>query len=288
MLLQIEGLTGLCKALFKLIEGLTIFPLARTYLKSYKVIKRRMLILRQIQNRRMHLNIEDAGISTELFVKGWHELASTQILKSILTKNECVVDIGANIGYYTLLEAEIVKDGIVYAIEPDPINFSILNQNIRMNGLENVKTFNVAISNEKGFARFYIYRRRNLCSLIKYDNPIGEIVVETCALDEFLKDKKVNFIRMDVEGAEYEILNGAHETLKRKNLKLFIEFHPNLLKKRGLSVNTLLKKLEKLGFSPIYIVLKDTETILRNISISGALKNPLITSYPFHIFLEKL
>jgi FkbM family methyltransferase len=286
-IVKTEGLTGLYRALLKYVEGLTLFPLAHIYLTVYKVIRQESLILRQIQGCKMYLNVGDVGISTELFIKGWHERTSTQIFKELLKPEMNILDIGANIGYYVLLEAKRVLNGIVYAVEPDPYNFLILNQNIRINGLNNVKTFNIAISDKEDLAKFYLSKRSNLHSLINYGHSIKEIIVKTVTLDEFLKDKEVNFIRMDVEGAEYEILKGAHKTLEREDLKLFIEFHPNLLKIRAISISDLLKKLEEFGFNPMFIVLKDTEKVFKDITLKEALKNPLITSYPFHAFLEK-
>ena len=96
-------------------------------LHYFKLLSRNSLILRKIQGSKMYLDISDPGISKELLFKGIHEDMATRVLKQEIKKGMTTVDIGANLGYYALLEASIVGDeGKVIAFEPVPRNFNIL------------------------------------------------------------------------------------------------------------------------------------------------------------------
>jgi len=246
------------------------------------------LVSKEIQGSKMYLNPLDPGISTELLVKGVHEKGATKILREILEEGMHVVDIGANIGYYTLIEAQNVgKTGKIYAIEPEPNNFGFLNRNVQANNFRDViEIYQIAIADKDGEAKFYISNKSNLHSLLP--NPENRyIAVKTLTLDNFLKDKHpVDFIRMDTEGFEYNIIKGATNTLKReKNIKLFIEFHPPELEAQGLPLKALIEKLNDFGFEPIVVVKERSNKIVRDISMEELYDYVIRGGY--HVFLEK-
>lgn len=141
------------------------------------------------------------------------------------------MDIGANIGYYALLEAKIAKKGKIYAIEPIDINCFLLTESITLNSSDNITLFsNLALSDTDDEKEIYFYNKYNWSSFTL--NPSAKLLkkkkISTISLDEFIA--KTNFhptvIRMDVEGHEYEIFKGGINTLKRaKKLKIFVELH---------------------------------------------------------------
>jgi len=215
------------------------------------------LVARKIHGHTMFLSLQDLGLSKELVLRGTREEEEVKILQKELKKGMTVVDIGANMGYYALMEASIVgENGKVYAIEPLPVNFEILNKNIKVNGYSDiVETHRMAISNKKDVLKFYVSDGFNLCTLDPYASKqhpgmfSKTMAVETTTLDDFLRDKPpVDFIRMDIEGYETKVIEGMTKTISQtRPLKLFIEFHhPRSFEE----ADWALKQLAKLGFKP--------------------------------------
>lgn len=190
------------------------------------------LIVKNIQDSKMYLNIKDKGVSRELALADIRERLLTETLQNELKKGDCVLDIGANIGYYALMEARLVdSQGKVYAVEPVPRNIQLLEDNIRLNGYGNIEIFQIAIGKDEGTLPMYISDHPNWCSFYPSGNVLGQIDVAVNSLDRFLKGKRCpDVLRMDVEGYEYEVVNGMHSILKSNvPLKLFIEFHPDIM-----------------------------------------------------------
>ena len=193
------------------------------------------ILIRKVQGSKMYLNLKDKGISKDLALDGIREPESTKMVKKIIKEGDTVVDIGANIGYYVLMESQLVGEkGKVYAIEPVPDNVNVLKNNIKLNNYANVKVFQMAIGNMDTTKKMHISSLSNWHSFINHKRGIIKAIdVKVVPLDKFLKDKEYpDFIRMDVEGYEYQILKGMKTILgKRKPLKLFIELHPHLMNK---------------------------------------------------------
>ena len=215
------------------------------------------VIIREIQGSKMYLDLKDKGISSDLALDGIREPESTKMIQKILRKGNIVVDIGANIGYYALMESRLVgKDGTIYAIEPSPTNIEFLNKNIKLNNCKNIDVYQIGMGSKEGLVKMYISPHSNLNSLIPLKNKkiIKVIDINTTRLDTFLEDKRYpDLIRMDVEGYEYNIIKGMKNTLKvKKPLKLFIELHPHVMKKE--QTVYVLKTLVKYGFETIKVI----------------------------------
>ena len=239
--LRREGLVNFCRKLL-------IFLILEWWLHIVVVIKlsrKGPLILKDIQGSKMYLNIRDKGVSRELALVDIREKLLTETLQSELREGDCVVDIGANIGYYALMEARLVGPcGKVYAIEPVPYNIRLLEDNVRLNDYGNVEAFQLAIGQQNGILPLYISDHPNWCSFYPSRNVIGRVDVAVASLDSFLKDKRrPNLIRLDVEGYEYEILNDMSSILRSNMpLKLFVEFHPDIMgSQRAVSFLSTLK-----------------------------------------------
>lgn len=271
-----------------------------------KLAPKNGLILREIQGSKMYLDTSDPGKSKELFLRGIHEELATKVFRQELKKGMVVIDIGANLGYYTLLEASIVgNEGQVYALEPVPKNFDILTKNIKVNGYKNVKAYCKAVSSKNGTSKIALRDESNLCSMLNIsDETISEhikqkvpklirgfIKVDTVSLDEFLDKEgvnQVNFIRMDIEGYEVEAIKGMINTLKNTlpPLKLFFEVHNGVFNEPEVTIGPLLKQLLTIGFEPKYIILADD--VLHDISRNNFVQ--VVCSYKYeypHILLEK-
>jgi len=256
------------KGIKNLKEKGLLFFIKKTYLVIVLILKRVFIeyiplkvmflfskggkIIKKVQGSKMILDLNDIGISRELAIYGVHEKNSTREVKNIITKGMNILEVGANIGYYALLETSLAgKDGHLYAMEPSPYNFDLLTKNLELNGLKNYDLYKIAAGSQEGKAKFLLSGRSNLSTFIEREDLTGEEVdVDVIKLDNFLNDKKVDFIRMDVEGYELEILKGAEVALSTGNKPkyFFIEVHSELLHKKNSSAREVLEFLGKYGY----------------------------------------
>jgi FkbM family methyltransferase len=147
-------------------------------------------------------------------------------------KGDTVIDIGAAFGLYTITSSKRVgANGKVIAIEAHPDSFEMLNRNIKLNGLNNVTTLNYAVYSKE--TKVKIYSNYTIMSERIREEQVKEKFVEVNAdtLDSILqqngiRQEQINWIKIDVEGAEFEVLKGAHNTLSNsKDIALYIEIH---------------------------------------------------------------
>jgi FkbM family methyltransferase len=246
---------------FKLIKK--IDNIITSYIKSDFVI---------IQGHKMFLDSKD---SLRLSFSEYFEPFETELVKNEIKNGYRILDIGANIGYYTLIIADLIgKNGLVYAFEPEPKNFKLLEKNIQINNLKNVVLYNKAASNFNGYIDFYINKTTEgghsiYKSANSEDRPIQ---VEAIKLDDCITDK-IDFVKIDVEGAEGEVLLGMQNILKNnQKIKLIIEFHPRSLNKSSFNANQYLDLLVMLGFK-LYNVNE------RNKKLEPTSKNELLSQY---------
>ncbi len=216
-------------------------------------------IVKNIQGSNMILDLSDKGINKELFLYGVREPECGKLFRRELRPGMTVVDIGANIGYYVLMEAQCIGEtGTILAVEPEPKNFMILKNNWEINSYNtNIQFYNLAISNRRGKAQFIVSDYSNLHKLSSEDKKSEKsIEVETSTLDELLEGKKADFIRMDVEGGEVLILKGMKNILESGYpLKIFLEIHPRLLREFGSNAEEVLGILAEADFILKYVVM---------------------------------
>jgi FkbM family methyltransferase len=155
----------------------------------------------------------------------------------ILTKftpkeGDTVVDIGAHIGRYTITSSKQVGNtGKVVAIEADPENFQLLKRNIDLNKLTNVMPLNYAVFSERTKIKLYeqsASAKYNSIMLTRAAKTKNYVEVNADTLDSILKlngVNRVNWIKIDVEGAEFEVLKGSTKSLSGENMYLLIEIH---------------------------------------------------------------
>lgn len=243
------------------------FPcISSLYKIIYKIIKPKGIVLVNVQGNKMYVNCQDESLVPSLLVYGIYEKYDTELFKKIVKPGMIVVDIGANIGYYTLMAAKLIgSNGKVYAFEPEPSNYELLIKNIKINNYTNIISIQKAVSNKNGKARLFI-NKSNLgnSSLIENNVPqkIGFTEVETITLDNFfdsvVKNNKIDFIKMDTQGAEKLVIEGAEKILKDNNLKIIMEFWPFGLRNMGSEPSDLLKMLQDFGFKIKHINGKDS------------------------------
>ena len=189
------------------------FPLVN---RIYKGVNRRLAPpTAQVLGNKMYL---DQGDSLGLALGGGYETVETALVLDLVRPGQVVLDIGANIGYYTLLFAKLVgPTGRVVAFEPDPESFSLLQRNIAENHYGNVTAFRVAVSNVNADLTLFRDRFNNLDHrLTSSGRDCTALIVEAVRLDDFLPsrvDRPIDPIKMDIQGSEGLAVEGMRSTL---------------------------------------------------------------------------
>jgi FkbM family methyltransferase len=155
---------------------------------------------------------------------GSYEIDFQRALAKEVKPGGVFYDIGANVGFYSLLASKLVFPGRVYAFEPLAENVQYLRSHIELNHVQNVEVFEVAVSDECGLASFVAETSRAMGHL----EPGGSASVRTYTLDALIHENRVappNYIKMDIEGAEFRALLGAKECFERFRPTLFLATH---------------------------------------------------------------
>jgi len=140
------------------------------------------------------------------------------------------LDVGAHVGKYSVIASKIVgPEGLVVAVEPHPENFRLLKRNIKLNNLKDVVAYNWAAWNKTCTLRFSVGDSSAAFNVEKHYNR-GSIIVQAKPLDEIISKLNyngVNLVKIDAEGAEYEVLLGLKETLRNFGPKVIVEVWMN-------------------------------------------------------------
>ncbi len=199
------------------------------------------------------LNHADPVISGALML-GVYEPLEQKLFQDTLREGMTVVDIGANVGYYTVFAAAIVgPTGKVIACEPDTENIEVLTQNISCNNFSNTLICKQALSDRPGTVPLYISQNNKGDHRIYKSQDAREVVtVPVTDLDSYLASQNIEYvdvIKMDIQGAEGLALKGMLQTLARnEHLTLFVEFWPEGLRSTGEDPYSFLMTLKNNGF----------------------------------------
>ena len=179
---------------------------------------------------------------------GLHEFADMGFLLHFLRPDDLFVDIGANVGSYTVLASAHVGAKSI-SFEPVPRTFSYLIRNIAVNGINvQVQVYNMALGAKKGTIAFTSDLDTANHVAIAGDQATIEVSVDT--LDAFLaEEERTILIKIDVEGFETEVMNGADNTLLNKSLQAIIIELNGTGERYGYSENAIQRKLEQAGFT---------------------------------------
>lgn len=186
----------------------------------------------------------DRTIFNEIWLRQFYTPKTFEIGES-----DIVFDLGAHIGLFSVFAATLAKKGRVYSFEPLPDNFELLKDNIRLNNLKNIKPINKAVANESGTREFILSDNASGNYFASFrDNKENKITVQTINLEEFIKGNNINvidFLKIDCEKAEYEILFNCPLEIFKSIKKISMEHH-NVDSSRN--ANQLKLFLEKMGF----------------------------------------
>jgi FkbM family methyltransferase len=175
-----------------------------------------------------------------------------------LAPGDTFVDVGANIGYYSLLASRLVgASGTVVAIEPSPRTFSKLNANMTLNGLSNVRTVNLAASACDGIVQIFRGDEHSsgLTTIIERKGFELECEVSAAPLSSILRPEEMRntrLVKIDVEGAEWSVVAGMASLINkgRRDLEIIIEVDTDRLAHQGKTPDDLLRPFLTTGFYP--------------------------------------
>lgn len=192
---------------------------------------------------------ETVSGSFEMLLGVW-EKGSVAAARTFLRPGMVGVDVGAHVGYFTRIFSRAVgPSGNVFAFEPHPVNFGFLEKNARR--LKNTVLIQAAVASQN--SRLTLYESSvgsGSHSLQAGRYPVSrELDVKSVALDAYFGDRRIDFIKIDVEGAELEVLEGAKNILGRNDAPaLIIEFAPGVIRSLGTSPLDLIRRIRGFGY----------------------------------------
>lgn len=189
----------------------------------------------KFEGGRIYLNIKESKMMLRRAL-GCYEPSKHQALKQFLRPGATFVDVGCNKGDFSLLASRLVgPQGRVLAFEPHPENCRWIRRSIEKNEYDNMALYERALSDVNGIAQLHLGEKSGFHTLLagKPKRDKGTIEVQTQRLDDLLAevrfDRPIDAIKIDVEGAEMQVLRGARETISRNpNIIVFLDIHPLL------------------------------------------------------------
>ena len=204
----------------------------------------------------LYISRDDLGsVAESLRRHGAYEKRIVDFFTHVVKPGACVLDIGANIGYYTVLFSRLVGDtGKVFAFEPDARNYRVLNENIQLNGCTNVVALNIALSDHSGHQTFFTDKTHFGVHSLARENLIhvgGDATVPTLTLNDFtaqhLVGRVVDLIKIDTQGAEGIVFSQSEACFTAPEMYVLMEYWPFGLRSFGTDPEAFLKKMHAKG-----------------------------------------
>ncbi len=192
-------------------------------------------------------------VPIEMLNFGPYEQDVYKIIGELIGSDSVIFDIGANYGWYSLIFSKIFPNARIFAFEPIPATFNYLEKNISLNNCDRIKALNYGLSNESGNINFYFYPELSGNASITNVSGREDVQIIPCSvkrLDEFVLENNVypDFIKCDVEGAEFLVFQGGYETIKNQKPIIFSEMLRKWAAKFNYHPNQIISFLKDLGY----------------------------------------
>jgi FkbM family methyltransferase len=196
-------------------------------------------------------------VGRHLYKRGAYEPALGEfVLRHLQLPDDAVIlDVGANLGWYSLLLGRRFPRARIHAFEPEPRNLALLRENVARNGLANVTVHGAAVAERVGTVQLYPYPEKNMGrhSVLPIHDA-APVAVPAVALDGFLAEQgipplRVGFVKIDIEGYEAVALRGARELLRAGPVWL-CEFAPKYMRRGGLDPAEVPRLMRAHGYEP--------------------------------------
>jgi FkbM family methyltransferase len=202
----------------------------------------------------------DEWIQQQIYFLGNFDPVGIRFIKNQLYEGEIFVDIGANVGAYSLIASKLVgKSGKVIAFEPASKSFLRLLKNISLNGITNIIPERFVVIDKSSHTDLYIAGSQNMgmSSIYHHDSETGITEkVESVSLDDYIEKKeisRISLIKIDIEGSEFLALKGMQKVLTGMRPKILMELKEEILKSSGYTEQDVISNLEKAGYSRFII-----------------------------------
>jgi FkbM family methyltransferase len=215
------------------------------------------------------------AFGTQLHASSFAELRSTRgfvpnsseakMILGLSSNCPLFVDIGANVGVWTLALAAAHPNAHVYCLEPAPDTFNVLRNNIALNRLRNISAAQLAVSDSGGVLTFQVSEQDSIFNRLAPTKETAQdlhrsrftkshiIEVKCIRLDDFCREQsidRIGFLKIDVEGAELGVLKGAEYLLRKRAVDLiWIEVEPENLREMGDSIDDLAAFIKNVGYT---------------------------------------
>ena len=245
--------------------------------KSNKLFQKKYGDINQWTLNRRGINVKFS--TSDKYSKGWffpryangkiHEPIATDIFIDNINIDSVVLDIGGHLGYFTCLSSKLASDGKVHVFDVDPNCLILIEDNLKLNNINNVNINNFAVSDHNGFERIPLLQNPN--PGLKINSKANKYLdIKAIQIDDYILEHKIvpDFIKIDVEGAELKVIKGMKNVLKQKKLKLLIEIHVDNLKDYFNSdYKDILKIIEDEGFIMTNIEAhRDSKSVFTNVT----------------------
>jgi len=223
----------------------------------------RAQVLARLANGMKILVVANDVVGQAICYSGFFEPESIPLYQRVLTERKVFLDVGAHVGQFTLLASNLVGPrGRVVSFEPDPLTFRLLRKSIALNKLTNVVAVRAALADVNAVLSFHLSQARNIGANSLRPPAQGldarsSVPVECWRMDDFLQRNNIpkpDLVKIDVEGAELLVLDGARETLSGPDQPiLIVEFCEITLAQFGANCQQLAARLESFGYHLMHV-----------------------------------
>jgi FkbM family methyltransferase len=236
------------------------FYVSTRFYKKWKSAARKSEMQIVFVDKTIAMNVDiSKAMGSAFYWMGFHELNESRFLNRFLRKDMTLVDIGANQGEFSLFAAKRLSHGSVYAFEPMNIFYQQLEENIKLNNFSNIQTFHFGLSDRPAEVPIYLGEsggageHEGLGTIFQTQQRsrlVQNIRLEV--FDEIAKQiplNKIDFFKIDVEGAELMVLKGALNTLKKTRPVVMIEMNEDTYRSAGYSGEDIKQFFRDLNYS---------------------------------------
>ena len=215
----------------------TLFSKLQIFLNSRKIFKNWYIypkIYYGLTNSKFSIFQTNSGLKIKLRKNSTDLMALTHVWligeykrKNFeINNNDVIIDVGGHIGLFTLYASQFCKKGSIFTFEPMTENFDLLTENIKLNNIDNIKAFNLAVSNSNSSVKLYLNQDDAGHSM--FSKSSKSVTVNSISLQQILDNNHIehcDFLKLDCEGAEYEIIKNLPTHYFKKIKKMIIEYH---------------------------------------------------------------
>ncbi|MFD1552694.1 hypothetical protein DNU06_08985 [Putridiphycobacter roseus] len=222
----------------------------KNHLIKYVKLPEGDIIYKSYTGLKYKLNLKD-HVMKQVYLMGIYEKNTFRQLSKYVKTTDTFVDVGANIGTYTLGLSSLIKKGRIISFEPNPRALVYLEENIKMNQIENITVNAVGLSNKDETLTLYTPHLTG-ASIHKFKDSDQQETISLTTLDSYCKKNNINnidILKIDIEGHEFKCLQGAVNIIKKsKNMILIVEIDDNCLK-ANISKEDLFEFIQNMGFN---------------------------------------